>query len=615
VEWPPWLPFVAVACGLAFLLHAVRTRHLARERCRLDDELKSTSAKLRHSRKQQTLERDENRLLRLFLIQPTARRLADVLLRHLVHRPQRGFAAVIQWVGDEQLLTLSRGMGEDSRRQFRLPAALVERLASQPLLRLEDQALYDSGLLERLSPRDRGKAERLMIVADVEDGQPICALVTTRWFRGTVESQRHDDLASRLIHAIGQGLLKERDFEIQNSQLRLTADMLQLRSIADRTLESPTTMIQEYLSCLMHLLRSDRMAFFLSADSLVAEASVVRCGEDLPPGIAARWAGHEERLVDACRYRPTIVSFSSAELRRAGVQSLIGSALVIPLVKDGRTIAHVCCTRRRREPFSASQRDLADWAAGDFTHAMHRLLNHIATARQARIDGLTELANRRVFDQRIEREWERSRATGEPCSLLLLDLDRFKDVNDTYGHQAGDMVLRKISQMLRDWFQNVGRDPGLMSRGGPVQGRDPRWMSRGGPIQGRNDEVLLARYGGEELAILLPGMPEEGAVRIAETLRAAVEQCDFTFQTVPIAITASIGVATCPDHAKSVAGLISAADSALYFAKQSGRNRVRSASQAPEVTDFRHLDEAPDAEFATATSPGSEAHRNPPPES
>jgi diguanylate cyclase (GGDEF)-like protein len=577
VEWQRWLPLAVAACVLPFLLHSLRTNWLAREHSRLNDELTEAGEKLRHLRKKNSVERDENRLLLLFLSQPTAKRLANVLLRRLVNRPQRGFAVIIQWLGEEQRLEFSRGMSEESRRQFRLPGKLVERLSKEPLISLEKQSLYDSGLLELLSPRDRGKVERLVVVASAdEEGQLVCALVTTQWFRRSPQPQRLDDLAARLIQAIGHSLLKERDFEIQKNQLRLTADMLQLRSIADRTVESPAVMIQEYLSCLMHLLRADRMAFFLNADSLVGESNVIRCGENLPPGIASRWSTHEERLLDGCRDRPAISALSTAELQRAGVQSLIGSALVVPLVKDGRTIAHVCCTRRRRESFSASQRDLAAWAAEDFTHAIHRLLQHIATTRQARIDALTELANRRVFDQRIEREWDRSRMTSEPCSLLMLDLDRFKLVNDTYGHQAGDYVLRKVSQQLKDRFQEVRKE----------------------------DDVLLARYGGEELAVLLPGMTEDGAARIAESIRSAIETSEFQFQTKRISITVSIGVATFPDHAKTVAGLISAADSALYFAKQSGRNRIRRASQAPSVDDPRNLHESPSDDVRCATHEG-----------
>jgi len=582
VEWHRWVPLAVAACVLPFLLHSLRSNWLAREHGRLNDELTAAGEKLRRLRKKNSAERDENRLLLLFLSQPTAKRLANVLLRRLVSRPRRGFAAIIQWLGEEQRLEFSRGMSEESRRNFQLPNHLVDRLLNEPLVSLEKQSLYDSGLLELLSPRDRGKVERLVLVASIdEEGQLVCALATTEWFRsrirenstvnvpesGILTNSGTDEMATRLIQAIGHSLLKERDFEIQKNQLRLTADMLQLRSIADRTVESPAVMIQEYLSCLMHLLRADRMAFFLNADSLVGEANIFRCGENLPPGIASRWTSHEERLLDGCRNRPTISALSTAELQRAGVQSLIGSALVVPLVRDGRTIAHVCCTRRRRESFSESQRDLAVWAAEDFTHAIHRVLQHIATTRQARVDALTELANRRVFDQRIEREWDRARLTGEPCSLLMLDIDRFKQVNDTHGHQAGDYVLRKVSQQLKDRFQEVRKD----------------------------DEVLLARYGGEELAVLLPGMTEDGAARIAESIRSAIETTEFHFQSRLITITVSIGIATFPDHAKTVTGLISAADSALYFAKQSGRNRVRRASQAPAVDDPRNLQESPDA--------------------
>ncbi len=158
-------------------------------------------------------------------------------------------------------------------------------------------------------------------------------------------------------------------------------------------------------------------------------------------------------------------------------------------------------------------------------------------------DGLTGLANRREFDRRLKEELERSRRYSLPFSLLMLDLDHFKAVNDTYGHPAGDEVLRTLAVRVR------------------VQVR---------PV----DQV--ARYGGEEFAVILPETDGAGALAFAERLRAAIAAVPFALHAErAIGLTASIGVASFPRDGDTERDLVAAADRALYSAKQSGRNWVR----------------------------------------
>ncbi len=160
----------------------------------------------------------------------------------------------------------------------------------------------------------------------------------------------------------------------------------------------------------------------------------------------------------------------------------------------------------------------------------------------ASIDGLTGVYNRREFQQQLKAEVERSRRYGRSCSLLMVDIDHFKSVNDTYGHQAGDEALRATAALIK---------------------REVRSGER------------VARYGGEEFAVILPETSGSSAAAMAERLRDVIAT-----QAIPITqgqtlnLTVSVGTATFPEDAWSPDTLIFAADQALYAAKHAGRNRV-----------------------------------------
>jgi diguanylate cyclase (GGDEF)-like protein/PAS domain S-box-containing protein len=166
-------------------------------------------------------------------------------------------------------------------------------------------------------------------------------------------------------------------------------------------------------------------------------------------------------------------------------------------------------------------------------------------------DGLTGLANRRAFDENLKREWLRTLRDGSPISLLLLDLDRFKEFNDHYGHQVGDDCLRAVALAIR----------------GSVRATD-----------------LSARYGGEEMTVILPSTDTAGAVAAAEKVRSAIEALRIPHQANAQGggwVTASIGAATAlPRYGGTMTmpeSLLLAADNALYKAKRDGRNCVATA--------------------------------------
>ena len=161
--------------------------------------------------------------------------------------------------------------------------------------------------------------------------------------------------------------------------------------------------------------------------------------------------------------------------------------------------------------------------------------------RRARTDALTGLANRQQFEERLTRIVMETNRFGGSCTLVVVDVDRFKHVNDTYGHQIGDEVLRRVAAALQGEVRNVD---------------------------------LCARYGGEEMAILLPQTDLRGGCQLAERLRKAVGDRPCVSGGRDIRVTISLGLATYPEGARDRDELFSAADRALYGAKRDGRNMV-----------------------------------------
>ena len=164
-----------------------------------------------------------------------------------------------------------------------------------------------------------------------------------------------------------------------------------------------------------------------------------------------------------------------------------------------------------------------------------------ALREQAIRDSLTGCFNRRYFDETLERELSRARREGYPLALVILDLDHFKQINDTYGHQAGDEALKELAARLHADIRH---------------------------------EDVLCRYGGEEFVILMPRMPLTVAAERAERWRQSIGEIRVRFGSFELAFTTSAGVAAYPDHARMPDDLMQCADLALYLAKDEGRNRV-----------------------------------------
>lgn len=226
----------------------------------------------------------------------------------------------------------------------------------------------------------------------------------------------------------------------------------------------------------------------------------------------------------------------------------IKSIIVIPIVYKEETIGALFLrTSRQTSQFKEAEINFLQAAANASANALYNafLFEEIKQEKHkleklAITDYLTGLYNNRYFFHRLEEEFEKARRYNTPVSCIMIDLDHFKSINDTFGHRKGDGVLRELGQLLRK-------------------------NTRKGDI--------IARYGGEEFIMLLPHTDREGAIKEAERLRHLISSNRFKILDQPL--TASFGISTWPhSEIKNPDDLITVADNALYMAKNQGRNRV-----------------------------------------
>ncbi|MBU2926549.1 diguanylate cyclase [Colwellia sp. 1_MG-2023] len=225
--------------------------------------------------------------------------------------------------------------------------------------------------------------------------------------------------------------------------------------------------------------------------------------------------------------RPYLFKFDSYRPVTGSAEFMYQNSTFIPLASSTGEITHLCLLVY----------DVTD-------NAIHKMSLEKANAELAilsQTDGLTNLFNRTHWESCLQAEYKRWIRSQHPCSLVMLDIDHFKNVNDSYGHLVGDEVLRHISALIKE--------------------------------QARETDIS-GRYGGEEFTILLTDTELKSAYVFAERLRRAVETAVVNYNDIKISYTVSIGVAEVDASIKTPAAWIECADSALYNAKENGRNKV-----------------------------------------
>ena len=215
------------------------------------------------------------------------------------------------------------------------------------------------------------------------------------------------------------------------------------------------------------------------------------------------------------------------------------SKIIIPLIFDKKLIGGICFYTRQNMDYASFR--YFDIMISELLAIFKMKYQYTEKEFMSVLDGLTGLYNRRQFEIGLEQEYNRTKRHPSDFSLAILDIDFFKKVNDTYGHQYGDYVLKTVASLMKQAFRKTD---------------------------------LLYRYGGEELIMIMPETNIEGAIIPVQRLRRMIEEYDFDYNGVKTKVTASIGLTMNYPEFNSPAELLKSADEALYKAKESGRNRV-----------------------------------------
>jgi len=229
--------------------------------------------------------------------------------------------------------------------------------------------------------------------------------------------------------------------------------------------------------------------------------------------------------------------------RRANLRGM-GSLLILPLIVGEEATGTLVLAARRREAFGNSVRETLTVLTNQFAVSLSNSQAVRRLEEMATTDGLTGCLNKRAFLGELDQKRRSAQRFGRKLSLLMTDIDHFKSVNDTYGHATGDVVLKRLGEILR----------GL-----------------------KRDTDTVSRFGGEEFCVLCEETDTKGAVQLANRIREALEAEVFHTELGDLVVTLSVGVATYPQDAEEGGALFEASDKALYAAKHGGRNQVCSA--------------------------------------
>jgi diguanylate cyclase (GGDEF)-like protein len=344
-------------------------------------------------------------------------------------------------------------------------------------------------------------------------------------FSSRIRTEGHDEFA-----ALGEEFnnmssqLAKRLEELSQERARLRESIRRIGQALASNLDRPA-LLELVLKTAIDAVEAScgRLSVSRTADEQLSE--IARVGS---------LAGVEETISDAER-----AAFDSGGVHEDGAHGFNVASVPLGAIESAPRAYGVITVARRGGAFTDDDREVLRSLATQASVALENVDLHFQVQRQAVTDELTGLSNHRRFQELLESELEQVRRYEYPVGLIMLDVDDFKAVNDTYGHQQGDVVLRHVARVLRE------------------NSRDPD---------------VPARYGGEELALILPHTELEGAYVIAERVRAAIEglRISRVDQRGILRITASVGVAASTDGDKMA--LIADADAALYAAKRQGKN-------------------------------------------
>ncbi|HTX90250.1 MAG TPA: sensor domain-containing diguanylate cyclase [Anaerolineales bacterium] len=345
-----------------------------------------------------------------------------------------------------------------------------------------------------------------------------------------------ESIAEQLIKTISTDIRLLAIIDRQAAELdalkRITLNLtssLELQTVLDAVVREAMQLVRNSHEAHIYLYQDDQLTFMaaLNEDGVRNEQISVPRSDGLTTTVATR---KQVVIVEDMNTHPLFVN---------APKPWSGSIIGIPLTMGGVVVGVMNLVRSQTGPFSKSEIRLLSLLADQAAIAISNARLHQAVNRQARSDVLTSLPNRRALDERLDEAIKNSRHTGHPFTVIMLDLDGFKFVNDTYGHEMGDEVLRQLADSL---------------------------------MQSLRSTDFLARYGGDEMTLVLPNTDLPQAAHVARKFQTQLRKLSIRLPDGKAAILGvSGGIAMYPAHADSASGLLRAADEALYQAKKHAR--------------------------------------------
>jgi diguanylate cyclase (GGDEF)-like protein/PAS domain S-box-containing protein len=365
------------------------------------------------------------------------------------------------------------------------------------------------------------------------DGKVIGLLVTS-------EDITERRLAEQEIEKANEKLISwVNDLEIRNQEANLLRQMGDLLQVSNER-EEYFTIIREYIP---QLFPNTSGALFIQNNSQSSVEAMTVWGDHLQSDSSFApsdcWAMRRGQIYHGNASKPGL---NCRHIKKP----FTGRYIEVPMMASGEMIG-VLHIEEGEEIFPEDTiQDLAHSLADHLSLSLSNLKLRETLRIQSIRDALTGLFNRRYMEESLAREIPRAMRKNTPVGIIMLDIDHFRDFNNTYGHEAGDVVLREIGAQLQN----------------QIRGED-----------------ITCRYGGEEFILILPEANQEVTVARAERIREAIKSIRVEYHRQPLGvISVSLGVAIFPEHSSTVEGILEKADEALYMAKHNGRDRVEIAS-------------------------------------
>ncbi|KYC43588.1 diguanylate cyclase [Scytonema hofmannii PCC 7110] len=482
----------------------------------------------------------------------------DITDRKVIEETLKQQACIFENISDGIIITDLSGNIVDcnaaAERMFGYARVRSLGTTQEVLHKSENSAVVTEKIIERTLDTGRwtgemnftrkdgteGICEKVVVPLYNEQGQPTATIEVNR----DITERKQTEAALKQANEQLSSWVKE--LEIRNNEIALLSQMSDFLQ-ACMTNEEAYKVIAHFVQSLFPDMSGG--VFIISPSKYLVEA-VTTWGNST---LSSKKLFTSEECWGLRRGRAHFVESQCSGLQCTHMsEDWCGESLCVPMMAQGEALGMLYLTSQQEEQFTKSKQQLASRISEHIALALANLKLREALQQQSTRDPLTGLFNRRYLDEFLEREIYRAERKQYSVGIIMIDVDRFKDFNDLYGHEAGDTVLRELGIFLKQQIRQAD---------------------------------IACRYGGEEFLIVLPETCLETCSERAEHIREGVKHLDLEYRHQSLSrISLSLGVALFPMHGLTPGAVIQAADSALYCAKQSGRDRVMTAFRKETAT-------------------------------